>query len=222
MGDLKLAKSKRESVIKKYTTGKGELTGFISLFEPSTEFEKEGVYSLNILLSKKEGEALAEEIKKIRTEQFKTYGNKTKVAELTRCVPYGTVNEETGEETPDAEGRYILKTKAKAFIENGKPKVKIPVFDAKLKPVKDVRIGAGTVARLSISLEGYTIAGKTGVSVKLKAVQIIDLVEYDNGSAESYGFGDEDGSFEFSEDEAVEEEKAEATEDEEDDEESDF
>lgn len=218
-----MAKSKRESVIKKYTTGKGELTGFIGVFEPSTKFNKDGVYSANILLSKEEGEALAEEIKKVRTEQFKTYGKKTKVAELTRCVPYGIADEETGEETPDAEGRYILKTTAKAFIENGKPKVKIPVFDAKQNPVKDVRIGAGTIARLSISLEGYSVAGKTGVSVKLKAVQIIDLVEYGNGNAESYGFGDEDGSFEFSEDEAVEEEEtAEATEDEEDDEESDF
>lgn len=217
-----MAKSKRESVIKKYTTGKGELTGFIGVFEPSTKFNKEGVYSANILLSKEEGEKLAEEIKAVRTEQFKTYGKKTKVADLTRCIPYETVNEETGEGTPDAEGRYILKTTAKAFIENGKPKVKIPVFDAKQNPVKDVRIGAGTVARLSISLEGYSVAGKTGVSVKLKAVQIIDLVEYGNGSAESYGFGDEDGSFEFSEDEAVEDTDDETEENEEDDEESDF
>lgn len=216
-----MAKSKRESVIKKYTTGKGELIGFISIFEPSTKFNKDGVYSANILLSKEEGEVLAEEIKKVRTEQYKTYGKKTKVAELTRCVPYGIADEETGEETPDAEGRYILKTTAKAFIENGKAKVKIPVFDVKQNPVKDIRIGVGTVARLSISLEGYSVAGKTGVSVKLKAVQIIDLVEYGNGSAESYGFGDEDGSFEFSEDEAVEdEEKAENEVD--DDEEADF
>lgn len=216
-----MAKSKRESVIKKYTTGKGELIGFIGIFEPSTKFNKVGVYSANILLSKEEGEVLAEEIKKVRTEQYKTYGKKTKVAELTRCVPYGIADEETGEETPDAEGRYILKTTAKAFIENGKAKVKIPVFDVKQNPVKDIRIGVGTVARLSISLEGYSVAGKTGVSVKLKAVQIIDLVEYGNGSAESYGFGDEDGSFEFSEDEAVEdEEKAENEVD--DDEEADF
>lgn len=221
MGDLELAKTKRESVIKKYTTGKGELTGFIGVFEPSTKFNKEGVYSANILLPQEEGEKLAAEIKNIRTEQFKTYGKKTKVTDLTRCVPYGIVDEETGEETPDAQGRYILKTTAKAFIENGKPKVKIPVFDAKQNPVQDVRIGAGTIARLSISLEGYSVAGKTGVSVKLKALQIIDLVEYGNGSAESYGFGDEDGSFEFSEDDAEEETTTDVEEDE-DDEEADF
>lgn len=34
------------------------------------------------------------------------------------------------------------------------------------------------------------LTDKTGVSVKLKAVQIIDLVEYGTGNAESYGFGD--------------------------------
>lgn len=220
MGDLKLAKTKRESVIKKYTTGKGELTGFIGVFEPSTKFNKEGVYSANILLPQEEGEKLAAEIKNIRTEQFKTYGKKTKVTDLTRCVPYGIVNEETGEETPDTEGRYILKTTAKAFIENGKPKVKIPVFDAKQNPVQDVRIGAGTIARLSVSLEGYSVAGKTGVSVKLKALQIIDLVEYGNGNAESYGFGDEDGSFDVTDedDEVMDSEDT----DEEDDEEADF
>ena len=218
-----MAKTTRESVIEKYTTGKGELTGFIGVFEPSTKFNKEGVYSANILLPKEEGEKLAEKIKEIRTKQFKTYGKKTKVADLTRCVPYGTVNEETGEEIPDSEGRYILKTTAKAFIEKGKPKVKIPVFDAKQNPVKDVRIGSGTIARLSISLEGYSVAGKTGVSVKLKAVQIIDLVEYGNGDAESYGFGDEDGSFEFVEtEEADEKEFDEETESEDEDEEEDF
>lgn len=215
-----MAKSKRESVIEKNVTGKGELVGFIGLFEPSTKFNKEGVYSANILLPKEEGEKLAEKIKEVRTKQFKTYGKGTKVAELTRCVPYGTVNEETGEETQDAEGRYILKTTAKAFIENGKPRVKIPVFDSKQNPVANVRIGEGTTAKLAVSLEGYSVAGKTGVSVKLKAVQIIDLIEYGTGNAESYGFGEEDG-FEISEDDAVETDSK-STEDDADDEEADF
>ena len=194
-----MAKTKKESISKKYTTDKGELTGFISIFEPSTKFNKDGVYSANILLSKEEGEKLAEEIKTIRTEQFKTYGKGTKVAEITRCVPYGIVDEETGEETPDSEGRYILKTTSKAFIEGGKPRVKIAVFDGKLNPVQDVKIGAGTIAKLSISLDGYSVAGKTGVSVKLKAVQIIDLVEYGTGNGESYGFGKEDEAFDSTE-----------------------
>ena len=48
-----MAKEKK-SVSEKYTTEKGTLTGFISLFEPSTKFNKEGVYQAHLLLSKDE------------------------------------------------------------------------------------------------------------------------------------------------------------------------
>ena len=114
-----MAKEKK-SVSEKYTTEKGTLVGFISLFEPSTKFNKEGVYQAHLLLPKEEGEKLAAKIKEIRTQQFKQFGKGTKVAELTQCVPYTTVNEETGEETEDSQGRYVLKSKASAFIKDGK------------------------------------------------------------------------------------------------------
>lgn len=209
--------AKTEHIVKKYTTGKGQLIGYINLNEPSTKFDKDGLYQSNILLSKDEGEKLAEEIKKVRTEQFKTYGKGTKVAELTQCVPFTTADEETGEETPDEEGRYVLKAKAKAFMKDGKPSFKPQLFDAKGNKISISNIGAGTVAKLAVELSGYSVAGKTGVSVKLKAVQIIDLVEFGGGSAESYGFGEEEG---FEGTEEVEETKAVETA--EDDEDEDF
>lgn len=193
-----MAKEKK-SVSEKYTTEKGTLTGFINLFEPSTKFNKDGVYQAHLLLSKEEGEKLASKIKEIRTQQFKKFGKGTKVVEITQCVPYTTVNDETGEEIEDAEGRYILKSKASAFIKDGKITQKILVLDAKLKPVTGVRIGEGTVAKLGVELVGYSVAGKTGVSVKLKLVQIINLVEYSGGAtAESFGLTQEDG-FDFEE-----------------------
>lgn len=194
----------KESVSEKYTTGKGELIGFIKIFEPSTKFNKEGVYSANILLSKEEGKKLAEKIKDIRTKQFKTYGKGTKVVELTRCVPYTTVNEDTGEETPDKEGRYILKASKKAYIREGKPNQYVMVFDSKKNPVRNIKVGTGSVARLGVNLVGYSVAGKTGVSVKLDLVQIIKLIEYSGNNAEAYGLEDEDG-FEFDETTAVSE-----------------
>ena len=154
------------------------------------------------MLSKEDGEKLAAEIKEVRTEQFKTYGKGTKVAELTQCVPYTKTNDE-GEEIPDAEGRYVFKTKAGAFIKDGKPTAVIPVLDAKLKPIKGIRVGEGTVAKLCVDLSGYSVAGKTGVSAKLRLVQIIDLVEYVGGAtADAYGLTEEDG-FDFEDDEDV-------------------
>lgn len=209
--------AKQEHVTKKYTTGKGQLVGYISLQTPSTKFDKDGVYSTSILLSKEEGEKLAEEIKAVRTEQFKKFGKGTKVAELTQCTEYTTVDEETGEETPDEEGRYILKAKAGAYIKDGKPTFKPQLFDSKGNKISISNIGAGTVAKVAVELSGYSVAGKTGVSVKLKAVQIIDLVEFGGGSAESYGFGEEEG---FEGTEEVEETKAVETS--EDDEDEDF
>lgn len=207
-----MAKEKK-SVSEKFTTGKGTLTGFISLFEPSTKFNKDGVYQAHLLISKEEGEKLAAKIKEIRTQQFKTYGKGTKVAELTQCVPYTIVNSETGEETEDSQGRYVLKSKASAYIKEGKITNRVQVLDAKLKPIKDVRVGEGTVAKLGVELAGYSVAGKTGVSVKLKLVQIIDLVEYSGGAtAEAFGLTEEDG-FDFSEAEVEENEAGEAVED---------
>lgn len=196
-----MAKEKK-SVVRKYTSPKGTLVGFISIFEPSTKFNKDGVYQAHILLSKEDGEKVAAEIKEVRTEQFKTYGKGTKVAELTQCVPYTKTNDE-GEEIPDAEGRYVFKTKAGAFIKDGKPTAVIPVLDAKLKPIKGIRVGEGTVAKLCVDLSGYSVAGKTGVSAKLRLVQIIDLVEYVGGAtADAYGLTEEDG-FDFEDDEDV-------------------
>jgi hypothetical protein len=181
----------KEHVTAKYVTGKGELTGFIALITPSTKYNKKGVYTASILLPKEEGETLTQKIKDIRTEQFKKYGKGTKVAELP-IAPYEIVDENTGEATPDPEGRYLLKTSASAYIENGKIGKRIKIINAKLQQVKNINVGEGTIAKLGVLLSGYSVAGKTGVSVKLGMVQIIELVEYSGGFSADM-FSEEEG-----------------------------
>lgn len=205
----------------KYVTGKGELTGFISIFKPSTKFNAQGVYRAEILLPKEEGEKLVELMKNVRTEQFKAYGKGSKVTDITRCVPYTTVNEETGEETPDPQGRYILKATANAYIKDGVIGYKPQVKDAKCHEIKNASVGAGTIAKLGILIGGYTVAGKTGVTVKLGLVQIIDLVEYGGGM--NFDITEEEG-FEGTEENFKEPEAkaAETAPDEEDEGEEDF
>lgn len=183
----------KNKAVKRITTPAGTLVGFISVLEPSTKFNPEGVYRAELLLSAAQGEEIANTILEVRTEQYKKYGAGSAVQPLTRCVPYTTINPATGEVVPDPEGRYILKTTAKAFVENGIAQNKIGVFDAACKPLKGIKIGEGTKAKLSISLEGYTVAKKTGVSVKLVGMQILDLVEYGSGSASACGFTNEEG-----------------------------
>lgn len=212
----------KESIKEKYVTGKGELTGFIALIKPSTKFNKSGVYTANILLSAEEGKALEAKAKDVRTEQFKQYGKKTKVTDLP-IKPYEIVDAETGEVSKDPEGRYVLKTSASAYIENGKIGRRIPIINAKKQPVKNISIGEGTIARLGIVLSGYSVAGKTGVSAKLGLVQIIELVEYVGGGFSMDEFDEEEGfdgvGDDFTDDKV---ETSDAEDTDEDDEEADF
>lgn len=182
----------KEHITEKYVTGKGELTGFIALIKPSTKFNKNGTYTANILLDAEEGKALEAKAKEVRTEQFKQFGKKTKVADLP-IKPYEIVDAETGEVSADPEGRYILKTSASAYIENGKIGRRIPIINAKKQPVKNISVGEGTIARLGVVLSGYSVAGKTGVSAKLGMVQIIELVEYSGSGFNSDEFDEEEG-----------------------------
>lgn len=185
--------STKDRIKQDYITQKGILTGFISIQKPSIKFNKKGTYQASILISKEEGEALVDIIKNIRKEQFKKTGKGTQLAEITQCIPYFQVDEETGEKIVDKEGRYLLKTGATAYVKNMIPDVKIPVIDAKCKPISDISIGEGSIARLALSLEGYSTAGKTGVSVKLKACQIIQLVEYSTSNKYLKNFSEEEG-----------------------------
>lgn len=202
--DVKLGKTCAYASL---VTPKGELTGFNAIFIPSTKFVKEGKYNADILLNATEGKKLFETIKEVRTAQFKNFkkGKGDSVADITAIKPLATVNEETGEQELDSEGRWILKTSAKAGIKEGVATNKIAVFDAKGKPIKSCKIGAGSTVRLKIDLVGYTVAGKVGVSVKLLAVQIINLVEYKGAAngASFEGFEIEEG-YEYDETEAEE------------------
>ena len=171
------------------------------------------------MLDKAEGETLLAKMKDIRAQQYKTYGKGTKVTDLP-CKPYEIINEETGEASPDPQGRYVLKTTQGAYIEKGKVGKKIMIINAKKQPVKNINVGEGTIARLGVVLSGYSVAGKTGVSAKLGLVQIIDLVEYAGGGFSLDGFDEEEGFDGVGED--FEEETTTEAEENDEDEEEDF
>lgn len=119
-------------------------------------------------------------------------GKKLKITE--DSVPWtDEVDRETGEPT----GNVILKTKLKARVVkkdktffDQRPKV----FDAKGVLVKEVpNIGPGSKVRLSVSVNTYHTSIGCGMSLRLDAVQLLDLVERGGRDAKGYGFGEEDG-----------------------------
>lgn len=192
---------KAKKVLAKITTCKGEVIGFSAIDKPSVKFNPEGVYTVSILIPKKEGEALLKVFQDIKKQQYKTFGKGSTAQDITRLKPFVVVEKnEDGEivkEIPDVEGRYVLKASEKATVKCKNGTVfnkKIGIFDAKGKPCREVMLGEGSIVRLAIEAAGYTVAGKTGLSVNLKAVQVIEYKEYGSEATfTTYGFEEEEG-----------------------------
>ena len=165
------------------------------LIEPETKFNPEGVYKATAVIDSAEAAALADALDdllprhKASLKQQDPSKKDWKLADL----PYGY-------EEIDGKPCFVIKTKmkAKGIDRDGRAWSSVPaLFDSKGQPVRDREslkgMWSGTVAKVNFeACPFYQAALGAGITLRLKAVQIIDLVE-GGGSAESFGFGEEDG-----------------------------
>ena len=116
---------------------------------------------------------------------------------ITRAYPYSEVLDEEGEETGVIEVKFkqraVIKRKGKDDIN-----VRIALFDAKGKPLPDgVNPWSGSIVKVSFSPRPYLMdsTNAAGISLSFDAVQVIKLEQGGgaNRSANSYGFGEEEG-----------------------------
>lgn len=112
--------------------------------------------------------------------------------------PYSVVyDEETEEETGEVELNFKMRAGGIRKKDNKEWTAKPALFDAKMKPIgKKVEIWGGSTAIINADFEPYFMpgTGKYGITRRLNAVQIIELVASDGQrSASSYGFGAQDG-----------------------------
>jgi hypothetical protein len=107
------------------------------------------------------------------------------------CQP--VFDRETGDDTGNVEFKFKLK--AKVQKRDGTYYEQQPaVLDSKKVPMtNDILIGNGSRVKVAFEPIPYVMAStkKAGVSLRLKAVQVIDLVEYGNSAASV--FDEEDG-----------------------------
>lgn len=172
-----------------YTTPKG-IAKYPWLTAPDTKFNPDGDYKVTIVL----GAAEATPIVKFLDERLEASIAQAKKENAGKKIreadpPY-KVNEDTGEV------EVTFKMKAKVNMKNGDSFEQKPaIFDAKLKPMKDVNVGGGSSIKVNYECFGfYTALIGAGVSLRLKAVQVLNLVEFSGGaSAASMGFKEEEG-----------------------------
>lgn len=114
---------------------------------------------------------------------------KIKAADL----PIGDHEDDDGNETGDKV--FNFKMKAVVKPKDGDPfKQKPKLFDAQGKEIHPRSLFGGSKIKVAFQvIPFYTALVGAGISLRLKAVQVIELVEGQGGTAESYGFGKEEG-----------------------------
>lgn len=164
------------------------------LIEPETKFNPEGVFKVVGVIDAAEADAISTQLDELlarHKESLKAQAptQKFKLADL----PFAF-------EDIDGKPSFVVKTKQKAsgVDRDGRRWTAAPaLFDAKGHPIKDrdslKNMWSGTVGRISFDAQPfYQAAIGAGITLRLRAVQIISLVE-GGGSAESFGFSETDG-----------------------------
>lgn len=165
------------------------------VFEPDTKFVPEGEYSVSVVIPEAEAANVCEQLEEIINDKLSEVvkdNPKLKTVLSTRS-PFEKEVDEAGTET----GNLIFKTKTKARIKSRDGKVyeqNVAVVDAKRTPMDgSTLIGNGSTIKVAFEPFSYMMQStkQVGVTLRLKAVQVIDLVEYGNSTTSI--FDEEDG-----------------------------
>jgi hypothetical protein len=166
------------------------------VFEPDTKFNPDGDYSINLQMPVAEATPMCEKLDEIVQAKFDEAIEKDPRLKNTltkQCCSNPVYDRDTGDDTGNVEFKFKLKAKVRK--RDGTYYEQAPaVLDAKKTPLnKDTLIGNGSKVKVAFEPVPYVMPStkKAGVSLRLKALQVIDLVEYGN-SATSV-FDEEDG-----------------------------
>jgi hypothetical protein len=166
----------------------------------------DGEYKVNLRLTEEEAEPLIKKLTPIYEQAHKDgqeafealpVANRKK---LRNGFQMNDMHEtEYDKETEEPTGYVIFKFKSKASGKNKKGDTwtrKPGIFNAKGVALKNPpQVWGGTEGKVSYSVNPYFIPGTgvAGISLRLEAVQILELVSAGSKSASAYGFGQEDG-----------------------------
>lgn len=177
---------------------------FPTLHTPDTKFDADGVYKIDLKLSGADAQEFQAKVdgwhresiaaaKKENAEKAKEKGKKaTPVKE--NNPPYS--------ENEDGSIDFKFKMPAKITIKNGSRAGEVvtlrpQLVDAAMKPIsKDVKIGGGSVVRVSFEVRNYNSPQGAGVKLSLVGVQVIELKTWGGGpSGAAMGFEAVEGGF---------------------------
>jgi hypothetical protein len=174
------------------------------LHSPDTKFDKDGVYRVQLAYGAESAEAKklvsmidawvvkaieAENEQRVKDEKKPLVGKQIKYADL----PYKMELNDEGEET----GRMLFNFKLKAKGKTREGEVferKVALYLKGGAPLpKDKKIGGGSALQVSYEANPFYTGGLgAGVSLRMEAVMVHELVEWAQRDASGYGFDVDD------------------------------
>jgi len=173
--------------IVRFTTPVG-IAVYPKLEKPDTKFDANGVYSVDLDIVEADAEKLINTLTGIASkdyeEECKAKGKKS----LKRAdFPW--------KNTEDGKIRFKFKLKAKGGTGEKQWDQKPALFDAQGNPVKDLNVGSGSTIKVAFDVVPYfTSMVGHGLSLRLRAVQVLELKQYLAGdNFDAFGFKATDG-----------------------------
>ena len=171
------------------------------IVKPDYKFNPKGLFTIDLVfdITDKEHKEFLNKLEELLEDAYQKAvqeANPQLKKKIQKQDFYSIVYDENGKET------VFVKVRPKRVATRDSGELNpVKIFDAKGKEItKQINIGNGSVVRAKILVSDYVMpTGTCGVSLKLNAVQIIDLVEYreDAGNFPAYS----GGGYEFAEEE---------------------
>lgn len=176
----------------RYTTPVGTAK-WPHITKPDYKFKDAGEYHTKLCIGKEDfeenlkgviDEIYNDAIKRAKADNAKNKKKPPKVLD----TPY-YLDEETNEYEVSFKSKYSWVDKVTKEVKTRD----VPIFNSAGAIIKnrDLKVGNGTTMRVSFVIDPFHTALGVGVSLKLEAVKILNLVEY-GANADSYGFGEDE------------------------------
>jgi hypothetical protein len=167
------------------TTPKGKAV-WPRIDTPDTKFDEDGVYSCKLHVSEGDFKAFEAIVKP-----------KLDAAYDAECSRQGKDKIRMAASSPlriNDDGDYEIYAKQKAKVHTkskGTLEFTIAAVDSQGKKIEMPKIGSGSTLKMAVEVNTWFVPSQGfGYTLRLRAVQVLDLVEYGGGSS-SFGFGAE-------------------------------
>ena len=156
------------------------------LVTPDTKFNPDGLFSCKLIVSEEDYNAFRSHLQPMVEQEYKKYSIAQGKDKLKKAIEPVRISED---------GQYEINAKQAARTTTKQGDVlefKVALFDAEVKPItNDPNIGSGSKMKLSVQPYFWHVPSQGfGYTLRLKAAQILELVEFSSGG---HGFSKESG-----------------------------